>query len=163
MNPMWFWALIALAVFLVLTTVTLARGGFHRDSRVRAPFAFLTLAGALLVGVYSLTTYLGLSADTSGVDELKRVRARLTLAQTEVDLKQRSIDAFAAERTKLQAETAALNDQQSRHLVAVLQSIYGVQGQTSKEQHRQVQRHRARAGDAAPPAGTDRQEPQGDT
>jgi hypothetical protein len=113
--------------------VTLARGGFHRDSRVRAPFAFLTLAGALLLGVYSLTAYLGLAADSSGADELNRVRARLTLAQTESDLKQRSIDAFGIERAKLQAETAALNDQQSRHLVAVLQSIHGVQGQTSKE------------------------------
>jgi hypothetical protein len=133
MNPIWFWALIALALFLVLTTVTLARGGFHRDSRVRAPFAFLSLAGALLLGAYSLTTYLGLSADTSGADELNRVRARLTLAQTESDLKQRSIDAFGTERAKLQAETAALNDQQSRHLVAVLQSIHGVQGQTAKE------------------------------
>jgi hypothetical protein len=133
MNPILFWALIALTLFLLLTTVTLARGGLHKDSRVRAPFAFLTLAGALLLGIYSLTTYLGLSADNAASDELNRVRAQLTLAKTETELKQRQIDGFGAERAKLQADTAALNDQQSRHLVNVLQSIYGVQNQTSKE------------------------------
>jgi hypothetical protein len=119
MNPIWFWALIALAIFLLVTTVSLARGGFHPNSRIRTPFAWLTLVGALLLGAYSVTTYLGLGADTSSADELRRVRGQLTLAQTEA--------------AKLQAETQALNDQQSRHLVAVLQSIYGVQGQTSKE------------------------------
>jgi hypothetical protein len=133
MNPILFWALIALALFLLVSTVAFARGGFHPNSRIRVPFAWLTLAGALFLGAYSLTTYLGLSADKSGSDELNRVRAQLTLAKTEAEIKQRRIEAFDAEKAKLQAETAALNDQQSRHLVAVLQSIYGVQSQSSKE------------------------------
>jgi hypothetical protein len=51
MNPLWFWALIALAVFLVFSTVILARGGLDPHSRVRTPFAWLTLAGALLLGL----------------------------------------------------------------------------------------------------------------
>jgi hypothetical protein len=119
MNPLWFWALIALAVFLVFSTVILARGGLDPHSRVRTPFAWLTLAGALLLGAYSLTAYLGLNADTTSADELGRIKAQLAAAKTEA--------------AKLQTETVALNDQQSRHLVAVLQSIHGVQGATSKD------------------------------
>jgi hypothetical protein len=119
MNPMWFWALIALAVFLLVTAMSLARGGLHPDSRTRAPFIWLTLAGALLLGAHSLTAYLGLNAVTAAADELSRTRAQLAASK--------------AEAAKLQAETQALNDLQSRHLVAVLQSIHGVQGATSKE------------------------------
>jgi hypothetical protein len=133
MNPMLFWALIALTVFLLLTTITLARGGLNRDSRIRAPFAFLTLAGALFLGAYSLTAYLGLQAGPANSDELDRLRVQFAQTKSEVEQKQRRIEGFDAERAKLQAETVALNDQQSRHLVAVLQSIYGVQGTTSKE------------------------------
>jgi hypothetical protein len=133
MNPVWFWALIALTGFLLLTTVSLARGGLDPHSRARAPFAWLTLAGALLLGAYSLTAYLGLNADTTAADELGRMRAQLAAAKTETEQKQRRIDGFDSEKAKLQAETQALNDQQGRHLVAVLQSIHGVQGATSKD------------------------------
>ena len=133
MNPVWFWALIALAVFLLLTTVALARGGFDQHSRARTPAAWLTLAGALLLGVYSLTAYFGLSADSTASDELNRVRAQLASSRSEGEVKQRRIEGFDTEKAKLQAETLALNDQHSRHLVAVLQSIQGVQGATSKD------------------------------
>ena len=126
MNPIWFWALMALAIFLVVSTLVLARGGFDPHSRSRAPFAWVTLAGALLLGAYSLTSYLGLSADTTAADELARVRAQLAMTKADVDVKQRRIAGF-------ETETAALNDQQSRHLVAVLKSIHGVQGATSKD------------------------------
>jgi hypothetical protein len=126
MNPIWFWALIALAGFLLLTTITLACSGLHPHSRLRVPFAWLTLAGALLLGAYSLTTYLGLSADTAAPDELQRARAQLAMTKSELEQKQRRIDSF-------NAETVALNDEHSRHLVAVLKSIHGVQGATSKD------------------------------
>jgi hypothetical protein len=133
MNPLWFWALIALAAFLLLTAAALARGWLEPHSRARAPFAWVTLAGALLLAAYSLTAFLGLNADTTTGDELNRLRAQLVTTTSAGEQKQRRIDGFDAERAKLQAATVALNDQQSHHLVAVLQSIYGVQGASSRD------------------------------
>jgi hypothetical protein len=144
MTTMLFVGLMALAAFLVLSTIWMARGGSHPHSRTRVPFAWVTLAGALFLGIYSISSYLGLGGtpqtiavaapvSTASADELARLRAALTAAKTEVEAKQKRVDLLDAEKAKALADAQKLEQQQSTHLTSVLGSIYGVQSQTSKE------------------------------